>query len=243
MVMGNDYTSLYVVNPNKHNGYEVSLSLVAMFTMGVSDRDGFRWGGGVTVSKSWSDFKVMLGADSFGAKQGFGLGTTFAGIVYDDGRYGVSYYVNRYYQGDKQTSGILGLHLGDFGVRFEDDILALPFTGFVIHDRYRTAALEVRYRHFLVGTNVYTNEVNGLIDVSGKNPKGVYASGRQISSPVYVGYSNKNLIFRYGMNAGLGGYVGQNWWHQKLFGTSDFKGDVSKSHFLQFGVDKPYTLY
>jgi len=239
----NDYSSLYFVNPHKNNGFEISVSAVAMFTAGAIDRSGFRWGAGITLAKGIGDWRLCVGADTYKAKQNFGIGTTFAGFGYNDGNYGFDYYVNKYYQGDAQVSGIINLDLGDFQIRFEDDVLALPFTGFVIHDRYRTAALEVRYRHFLIGTNVYTNEANGLTDVSPYNKKGIYASGKQISSLLYIGYTNKNLIARYGINGKLGGLLGQNWWHQRSFGTPDFKGGEYKNPFIQLGVDKPYTLY
>jgi len=238
-----DYTSLYLLNPGKNNGFEISISAVLMFTTGAADRNGFRWGGGITLSKDIGDFSLTSGLDLYKARQEFGLGTTFAGIRYNDGQYGFSYYLNKYYQGDRQVSGILGINLGDFLIRFEDDILALPFTGFTIYDRYRTAALELHYRNFLIGTNVYTNEVNGLMDVSTHNPKGTYYTGKQISSPVFVGYTNKNLIVRYGVNSNLGGFLGQNWWHRTFFDTSDYNYGEYKNQFLQVGVNKPYTLY
>lgn len=238
-----DYTSLYLLNADKNRGFEISLSGVMMFTLGAADRNGLRWGAGLTVSKTFGDFKISSGIDAYKAKQNFGIGTTFAGVRYNDGKFGGSYYVNKYHQGDKQVSGIVNLELRDFEIRFEDDILALPFTGFVIYDRFRTAGLEIRYRHFLIGTNIYSTEPNGLTDISEGNKKGFYKTGVQVSSPVYVGYTNKSLIVRYGLNSSLGGYVGQNWWHRHFFDTSDFKYGLFKQQFLQLGVDKPYTLY
>lgn len=239
----NDYTSLYFLTPNKHNGYEISVSAVGMFTLGASDRNGIRWGGGLTLAKQIGDFRISLGMDAYKAQQNFGIGTTFVGIGYDDGDYGFSYYVNKYYQGDQQVSGIVNLRLRDFEIRFEDDILAVPFTNFIVYDRYRTAALEVRYKHFLLGFNVYTNEANGLMDVSPQNKYGVYHTGKQISSPLYVGYTDKNLLLRYGVNSSIGGLWGQNGWHRLFFSTPDFRSGDFNNQFLQIGIDKPYTLY
>jgi len=239
----NDYTSLYLLNPDRNKGFEISLSAVLMFTCGAADRKGLRWGGEVTLSKHIGDFTLSTGIDAYKANEKFGLGTSFAGVNYHDGKYGFSYYATHYYQGDAQTSGIIGLTLKDFQIRFEDDILGLPFTGFVIHDRYRTAALEIRYRHWMIGTNVYTNEVNGLTDVSDKNKSGIFHTGKQISSPVYVGYVNKNLITRIGLNGRIGGIAGQNWWHEAFFGTPNFNNGSFNNLFIQAGVDKPYTLY
>lgn len=238
-----DITSLTILNPEKNDGFGIKISLVAMFTAGVADRSGFRLGGGISVSQQIGDWSLVAGLDAYKANNVFGLATTYAGLVYDDNKYGGSYYVNRYYQGDSQISGILGIHLDEFNIRFEDDILALPFTNFTLYDRYRTAALEVQFKGFVIGTNVYTNEADGLTDMSLDNAKGVYANGKQISSPVYVGYTRNNLILRYGLNSKLGGYLGQNWWHQSFFDTTDFKTGDFKNSFIQIGVDKPYTLY
>lgn len=243
MTHNNDYTSLYILDAQRNRGFEVSVSMVAMFTAGCPIRNGIRLGGGMSVGKSIGDWKMSVGFDAYKATERFGIGTTFAGIEYYDGRYGGSYFLNKYHQGDKQVSGIVGVNLDDFHIRFEDDILSLPFTGFTIYDRYRTAALEIRYRHFIVGMNVYTNEANGLTDISTKNKRGTYLSGKQLSSPIYVGYTDKNLMVRYGLNNRNGGYWGQNGWHRKLFDTGDFNTGEYRSHFLQIGVDKPYTLY
>ncbi len=243
IVHNNDYTSLYILNADKNNGFEVKASIVALFTAGAADRNGFRLGASLTLSQTIGDWTLSTGVDAYKAKERFGLGTTFAGVSYDDGVYGGSYLVNKYYQGGKQVSGMVGLRIDDFRLRFEDDVLALPFTRFTIYDRYRTAALEVQYKHFMVGTNVYTTEINGLTDALPYNKKGTYLGGKQISSPIYLGYTNKDLIVRYGFNNQTGGYLGQNWWHRKFFDTGDFKSGGSRNQFLQIGTYQPYTLY
>ncbi|MFV0419275.1 MAG: polymorphic toxin type 23 domain-containing protein [Dysgonomonas sp.] len=238
-----DYLTTLTYGAERHNGFRISLSLVAMFTAGAEDRKGFRLGAGVTMSQTIDNWIISTGFDTYKAKQRFGIGTTFVGVTFDNEQYGASYYLNRYFQGDKQTSGVVGVRLDEFRILFEDDILAYPFTGFKAYDRYRTAALEVRFKGFMLGTNVYTTDMNGITDVSSENSKGVYQTGRQISSPVYVGYTRNDLILRYGLNNRSGGFFGQNGWHQHLFGTPDFKYGSYKNQFIQFGVDKPYTLY
>lgn len=227
----------------RENGFRISLSLVALFTAGAADRNGFRLGADLTVSHTVNNWTALAGLDAYKAKEKFGLGTSFAGLIFDDGKYGGSYYVNKYFQGGRQISGIVGLRLNDFRLNFEDDILAYPFTGFKIYDRYRSAALELRYKGFIIGTNVYTTEINGVTDASFDNSKGVYLTGKQISSPIYMGYTRNDLILRYGINSKAGGFMGQNGWHQALFNTPDFNYGEYKNHFLQIGVDKPYTLY
>lgn len=239
----NDYLTDLTFGPDSQNGFRVNFSLVAVFTAGAADRNGFRLGAGVNIEQTIDNWKFTIGLDAYKATQQFGIGTSYAGVIFDDGKYGGSYYLNRYYQGDKQTSAILGVRLNDFRVRFEDDILAYPFVGFKIYDRFRTGALEVRYKGFMIGTNVYTTDLNGVTDYFPSNRKGVYADGKQISSPIYVGYSDKNLFFRYGINSRIGGIAGQGFWHRYLFSTPDFKHNGHSNHFFQIGVDKPYTLY
>lgn len=214
-----------------------------MFTTGASDRNGFRLGAGTGISYTSGDWTIDIGADTYKTKEHFGIGTTYAGFCFFDGNYGSSYYVNHYYQGDKQTSAIIAVRAKDFRIRFEDDILALPFTKFIIQDRFRTAALELRYKGFIIGTNVYTSDPNGLTVASLQNRNGVHYNTRQISSPIYVGYTSRNIIGRIGYNNQTGGFIGQNMWHRNLFSTADFKYGRYSNPFIQIGINKPYTLY
>lgn len=239
----NDYTSAYILDGQNNNGFEVSASLVVVFTKGVADRNGFRLGVGLSMSKVIHRWRCTMGADSYKANQSFGLGITYAGIMYNIRNLGASYYVTKYYQGDQQVSGIVGGRFKDFEFKFEDDILSLPFTAFRIYDRYRTAAIELKYKHFLIGTNVYTTEPDGLMDFCVKNKNGIYKNGYKVSSPFYIGYTNKELMFRYGINSSFGGYVGQDFWHRLFFDTGEFKNGDYKNTFIQLGTYKPYTLY
>jgi hypothetical protein len=238
----NQLTTL-TYGPEKQNGFRVSFALVALFTAGSIPQNGFRLGAGITLSQTVGNWVFSSGLDVYKIKQKFGIGTSFAGIQYDDCNYGIEYYLNKYYQGDKQVSGIVKLHLNDFRILFEDDILAYPFMKFKVYDRYRSAAMEIRYKKFLLGTNVYTADINGMTDVSPDNSKGVYVTGKQLSSPVYLGYTTNDMILRYGINSKAGGKIGQNIWHRLFFNSPDFKSGDYNNHFFQIGVDKPYTLY
>lgn len=237
-----DFTTL-TIGRGKQNGFSISLSLVALFTAGSIDRNGFRLGAGLTLSQTIDQWTFSTGLDAYKAQQRFGIGTSFAGAEYRIKAYGASYYVNKYYQGDKQVSGIVRLYLNDFQINFEDDILAYPFVGFKIYDRYRTAALELRYKGFILGTNVYTTDINGMTDIALDNKMGKYLIGKQVSSPLYLGYSTNNIIVRYGINNKIGGLIGQNGWHQLFFNTPNFNQGDYNNQFFQIGVDKPYTLY
>lgn len=238
----NDFPSLQY-GTKEGNGFRIAISLVALFTYGAKDREGIRLGGGLGISQTWNDWTFSAGIDFYRAKQRFGPGTAYGGFAYHDGTQGASYTLNRYFQGGRQVSGVLGLYREDFSVGFEDDILAYPFVGFKLYDRYRTAALEFRYRGFMLGTNVYTTDIDGVTDVSLSNSKGEYRTGKQLSSPLYLGYARYGMLVRAGLNNKIGGVLGQNSWHELFFGTPNFGQGEYCNPFFQLGVDKPYTLY
>ena len=214
-----------------------------MYTSGAEDRTGCRLGFGLHLSQTIDNWTFSVGTDAYKAKEDFGLGISYAGIKYLSRNYGGAYYLTHYYQGDKQTSGLVSLFLDEVQIHFEDDLLSYPFTGFKIYDRYRSAALEVRYKGWMLGTNIYTTDINGVTDFSDRNNKGVFRTGQQISSPWYAGYSSHDILLRVGWNNSFGGMVGQNIWHRLFFKTPDFVPGNYNTPFLQLGTDKPYTLY
>ncbi len=242
----------------KGSGWNVSISPVAMFTsfMGtdnpsVKNGKNFRLGAGVSVSKKLGDFTFSGGLDLYGSfgvdSEKFGVGTAFGGVGYDDGEYGVSLLLNKYYQGEKQVSGILGIHVGDLQFNFEDDVF-----GHIIGkggDKFRTAAIEIQYKDLVVGVNVYTQAHDK--DEHGKaveNPpykNGRYPVAKQLYSPMYIGFRSGGSVVRYGYNNSDGGYYGQNWWHRHFPGmrTADFNPGNYDEGFVQIGVYKPYTFY
>ena len=228
---------------DRANGFSISLSLTALWTLGSIVGDGFRWGMGLTVSQTLNAWTFSAGVDCYKEKQAFGLGHTFAGLQFEDRRQSFSYYLTRYHQREAQMSGIIRIRLNEVLICFEDDILAYPLTGFKIYDRYRTSALEMRYKGYLIGTNVFTTDIDGLTDFSPTNARGVYKNGKQLSSPVYVGYEHRDLILRIGINDKTGGWIGQNGWHRFFFQTPDFVQGDYRRFFLQTGIDKPYTLF
>lgn len=237
-------TAIRFTDPNKKNGFMASISLVALFTSGTHHRDGFRLGLGANLAYQIDNWFVFSGLDIYKEKTtSFGPGITYLGSAFFNGKIGGSYLVNRYLQGDKQTSSLSTFRIKDFELKFENDFLAIPFTGFKRYDRFRTAAIEVRYKTILFGVNVYTSDMDGVTDFSYLNKMGVYRQGKQISSPLYVGYTDKGLLVRCGINNRLGGFLGQNKWHRKQFDTPDFKEGTYNTFFIQTGTQQPYTLY
>ena len=239
-----DLRSIYFTNPDKENGFTASVSLVAIFTSGTIHRDGFRLGLGFNLAYHIKNWNLFSGLDVYKAKaEHFGIGTSYLGGSFFNGNIGGSYLVNRYYQGGKQISSLSGFIAKDFELKFENDFLAFLFTGFKRYDRFRTAAIEVRYKKILFGVNVYTTDMDGVTDFSYDNKWGVYRQGKQISSPLYLGYTDRGLLVRCGFNNRLGGFWGQNKWHRKQFDTPDFQEGAYNSHFIQIGTNQPYTLY
>ncbi|MCC8145410.1 MAG: hypothetical protein LIO93_03005 [Bacteroidales bacterium] len=229
--------------PKQGNGFHAVFSLVASYTYGVEDRNGFRLGFGLHLSQTIDGWTFAAGTDAYKAKKKFGLGISYAGIKYLKDEYGGAYYLTHYYQGDKQTSGMINVFLDEVQILFEDDLLSFPFVGFKIYDRYRSAAMEIRYKGWMIGTNVYTSDINGMTDFSTENSKGIFKTGKQISTPFYIGYTRHDLLLRAGWNNSYGGFAGQNLWHRLFFRTPDFHYGDSNNPFLQIGADKPYTLY
>lgn len=244
----------------KGSGWNVSISPVAMFTSGLCKSGGnkstFRLGAGVSISKKIGDFTFSGGMDFYGTYgdgvnknyNNFGKGTAFGGVGYDDGEYGVSLLLSKYYQAPRQVSGVLGIHVGDLQFNFEDD-----WFGKIVGqgaDRWRTAAIEIQYKDLVVGVNVFTDDPSGQgTDESTLNSKkGVYKNAYQTSSPMYIGFRSGGSIVRYGYDKsgeGHGGFYGQNWWHRNFPGmaTPDFKPGDYDQGFVQIGIYKPYTFY
>ena len=225
--------------------FGISISPVAMMT-GFKGSD-IRFGVGVTASYRIGDWTLSAGTDFLRAAGRTGFGTYYGGFSYDDGKNGFSFYATKYMYGAKQASGIFSGHIGDFSASFEDDIFGV-LSGGGKHDRYRTAALELGYKNFSVGTQLITNDPKGegsdTDPTYTKNKKGQWDSGYQLLSALYVGYSNKNSVIRMGINSKLGGYLGQNWWHRHVFSTPDYKYVWdNNSPFYQMGTRQFYTLY
>lgn len=239
----NKYLTDIRFGPKQKNGFNAVLSLVANYTSGLEDRKGFRLGIGLHLSQTINNWTLSTGTDAYTQNEGFGLGISYAGIKFLNKNYGGAYYLTHYYQGQRQTSGLITLFLNEFQILFEDDLLAYPFVGFKVYDRYRSAAMELRYKGWMIGSNVYTTDIDGMTDFSTNNNKGIFRKGQQISSPWYIGYANFNFLIRAGLNNSFGGFIGQNFWHRSFFQTPDFSTGHYNSYFWQIGTDKPYTLY
>ena len=98
----------------------------------------------------------------FGASYGKGLGPSgnqFRGNLgvaasYNSDNFGATFGVNNYFSGKtSQETGILGVRIGKVSITSEND-----FPTGDQGDRYRSAAVEVGYRDFTVGFNLFTGD-------------------------------------------------------------------------------------
>jgi RHS repeat-associated protein len=141
--------------------FSISPSIVfgKSFGMGANLSVGYSTG-------KWS-FAAGFGVMAYGNYQGFGKGgaeiraSLMAG--YDNGTNGFSLGTNQWWGTEdmkefKQRTGLIGAHFGEFRVMYENDggagikHLKLGNKG----DSYRTAALNISYKDFSVGFNLFT---------------------------------------------------------------------------------------
>lgn len=238
------FSSIYL-SPERGSGFSAKISLVALFTCGSNIAPSVKLGIGGELGYHANDWSFVTGIEmAHKEKKILSPNILYSGVEYDDrNHYAFAYYLNHYFGEYKQTSALISAKIKDWKIKFEDDILAFPFTGFVVYDRFRTAAIEVSYKHILIGANIFTSDINGLLDISRQNKRGKYLTGHQLDSPLYVGYVYNDLIARMGWNHKTGGEIIQNLSHRKLFNTPDFEPGTYNSLFLQTGINKPYTLY
>lgn len=242
----NQFSSFYYRSNESINQVEFKISIVAQFTSGLNIQQKIKLGFGTTISYSHRNWKIDTGIDITNKKNRtfqpdvFHIGTGIDNIK--DEKHAL-FFLNRYFGEYAQWSGLLSLQYEDFQIRFEDDIFGLIATKFKLFDRYRSAALEIRYRYFILGANVFTSDINGLVDMAKNNKLGTYYNGIQYDSPIYIGAKYRDIYSRVGWNNKFIGEGFQNFTHQKLFNTPNFKTQNYNSLFWQGGFVKDYTLY
>ncbi|WP_175552603.1 polymorphic toxin type 23 domain-containing protein [Dysgonomonas macrotermitis] len=225
------------------NGFGVSISPVAMLTAGVGSvalGGGFRIGAAVSVSQKIGDWTLMANGSMFGGGAGNNLKNTLSGgFAYDDGKRGFSYMFNRYNYsnepGGKQSTGTIGVRYKDLSIKHENDLFARS------GDKQRTAALEVGYKGYSAGFNIYTTDPSRdeygvkMTEEHAQNRKGVYDGGYQLASPFYIGVRQGNSTTKIGMNIPQVGWF-QNAMHRYLTKNPDFHYGTYKNNFIQKGT-------
>jgi hypothetical protein len=174
------------------------------------------------------DFGINQKIKNWSFSAGFGASLNYltaGGFVSYQG-IGAGYYTSFYGnsegpdgQSNKQIVGGLNAWGKNFSVRFENDFL---YKGDA-YDRWRTAAIEIGIRNFVMGMHIYTN----MPDKGNENYKydenyngsmwngnrRAYSDGEVYRSIFYVGYRYRNRIIRIGVNHPVVQDIFQNGWH------------------------------
>jgi RHS repeat-associated protein len=117
-------------------------------------------GASLSVTYSSGDFSFSAGVGIMSNSNYNGFGKNGMEIrrsilaSYDDGRNGVSYGTNIWSGGFDQTTGVVGVHFGDFRAMYENDGSIGP--GGDGGDKFRTAALNLSVGKFNFGFNLFT---------------------------------------------------------------------------------------
>jgi len=79
-----------------------------------------------------------------------------------------------------QRTATVGFRYKDWSISHENDVALMGGDG---RDRFRSATLEIGYKDYVLGMNVYTNDPkpDGIIPNTNK-----YKNGIQYSSPFYI---------------------------------------------------------
>lgn len=157
---------------------------------------------------------------------------------------------------NNQTVGGVGINIKDFSLRIEND-MNIKGIGGDGKDRWRTSAVEIGIKNFVIGSYVYTNAPNESPDNrdSGysrfwKRTKQAYADSRVFSSPLYVGFKQGGRVTRFGLDQPWIQDMTQNGVHLFLSKSSPlfhtpYKGhsDYYSSAYYYNGYYNPYSLF
>jgi RHS repeat-associated protein len=226
-----------------------NFSINAGFGFGISPHGLV---GGMNFSGTYhsGDFALTGGFGASGNMTSWG-----GGISYDE--VGVSYYRTTFGnatgpdgKSNNQTVGGFGLNIGDFSLRVENDLKVIGIGGDG-GDRWRTSAVEIGIKNFVIGTYVYTNEPDKDLkrDESyeskfWKKSSQAYSDSKGYSSPLYVGVKQGGRVTRMGFDHPVIQDITQNGVHllikSPLFYTP--YGEYS-SAYRYSGYYNPYSLY
>jgi RHS repeat-associated protein len=204
---------------------------------GTYHNDNFAFTGGLGASGNMASWGGGISYDDVGVNH---YRTTFGNATGPDGK------------PNNQTVGGWGLNIKDFSLRIENDLFADK------GDRWRTSAVEIGIKNFVIGTSVYTNAPDEKLKkdesytskfwnkLGFNSTKDAYADGRVFSSPLYVGVRQGGRVTRIGLNQPWIQDMTQNGVHLYLSKSSPLfytpYGDYS-SAYRYSGYYNPYSLY
>jgi len=178
---------------------------------------------------------------AFASYKGFGAGyyyTLYGNTIGPDGK------------SNGQIVGGVNIFGKNFSIRFENDFLYMGEK----YDRWRTTAVEIGIKNFVMGTFFYTNmpdkdmenyrydeTYNGSL---WKGNRKAYLDGEVYDSVFYVGYRYRNTIIRIGVNHPVVQDIIQNGWHvivNKPFFHTPYGEYLS--YYLYIGYYNPFSLF
>jgi hypothetical protein len=215
------------------NDISVSMSM----GLGVS-ASGFVGGGHFNVTYSRNDWVASVGFGagdgSTGSYSGWGASARF-------NDWGVGYNRTTYSGPHSQVVGGATLFLGkDVAFRLENDFFGDR------NDRWRSNAFELSVGWFVLGSNLYNNEVDVTAkpDLEGgmllnnscnRSPYGAWRDGQTYSSPLWVGFKANGQVYRFGQSHKWFGPGRTN-----FFNKYDY---FNYGGFNYYGYNNPYSLW
>jgi len=228
-----DFTFSYSLGYNFMSGIGLS--------GGVNYNDGswdITMGGGIGGFNN-SDFNYSYGLDV--KYNGYGGG------YYQTNYTGVSQETGKCYT---QTVGGINIFIDNFSVKIENDFFA--FKG---QDRYRSNAIEIGYKEFVIGTHLFNNDPKGEkqgVNEHGTNYLGkenlhgysAWIKGMVYNSPLYVGYKYNGTISRIGYSHPIFQDRTQNFIHKNFKpGWQNFYNNYTEFEYGFYGWSGNYNKY
>ncbi|MGY0426783.1 MAG: polymorphic toxin type 23 domain-containing protein [Polaribacter sp.] len=228
-------------------------------------------GFGVNISASYQDgnfnFSAGYGVTFYGSAHGTGhKGWEYRkswGVNWDDGKQGIGIYSTTFKGENSQKVGGVSYRNGNFGFRYENDGTPFQkkwFFGGILGDggdRFRTAALNLSYKEYSLGFNLFTGSRTEYNRDKAEMAKGLqygrygekmpYGFVKETGTPyrlgaLYVGYRGSRLgidsdrYVRHGIQD-----IGAHSWISKQPGFRSLSDNING--YFQYQSHNPYTLW
>lgn len=242
------------------NTFIPSMSIPITSNMGFSMSPMFGWGE-YGLSYGLSACLNFNFGDGWNFSISEGIGNQYYGgnFSFSYKKWGAGYGLTHYYEQNigavnyagEQNVGTISALLGGVSLRISNDLFGDH------HDRWRSSAVEIGYKNFVLGTYVTNNngkkesedyqklnEKKESIEIDIKGNK-QWTKGESFSAPFWIGYKSGNQIYRFGFSHPFIQDKTQNMIHKTLAPTPLFKGYSSFAYgiYVYSGYDSPYSLW
>ncbi|MDO8897531.1 MAG: polymorphic toxin type 23 domain-containing protein [Bacteroidales bacterium] len=244
----------FTVYQNENFSFSMGLSMTGL---GLNANMGYRLrnftlsvGGGINSVVN-PEVSAQTGGSSFEL-----VPQLSGGIGYDDGNFSLTYYQTYYGGMHKQRVGGVRVSSAEFSFRLENDFLA--WQG---EDRWRSNAVEISHKNFVIGTNLYNNDPEpggmgthntpNLLGKLNKHDNEAWVDGQTYFSPLWLGIKQGNSIHRLGYSHPMVQDRSQNWVHRNGFFYLPFGRTHYFNKYAHFqyglrgysGFNNPYSLW